>query len=1001
MKRNRDQDVHAMEYPSVELGYGNLFYGIQNPLRFRISNVLLVSSLYDLYLFEEDGRLYELTRGEYEGINLGQSPELTCVSSAKEVMMLIMEEKRRFDLILTTLHIDDMTAVDFAKMVKESYPTIPVVLLMHDTRELNHFISSHDTSAFDKLFIWQGDFRIIVAIIKLLEDELNIEYDTQTVGVQSIIVVEDNVKYYSSLLPIIYTEILRQSQRLISEGIDLGHKFLRMRASPKVLLCNSYEEALSYFEKYKDFLLGIISDVDFPRKNVQDPQAGIELVRAVREKKPDLPILLLSNARKNQSLAEELGTSFVLKDAPSLTKEVQEFMVYYFQFGDFVFRMPDGTEIGRAVDMKSLEEMLRVVPEECLRYHANHNHFSGWLKARTEFWLAGQLRPRRVSDFSSLEELRKDLIRTLHHYRNVCQRGIVSSFSKETFGSEMNYARIGGGSLGGKARGLGFVNMLINDYSLMNRVPNVRIFVPPTVVLGSDVFDRFLGENDLREFALSCEDDREIVRRFTSAERFPADTLADLSSFLELVHTPLAVRSSSMLEDSHDHPFAGVYETYMIPNAHPNPLVRLNELLNSVKRVFASTFYQRAKDYLRATSSHPEDEKMAVIIQCLVGKKHENRYYPDISGVGKSYNFYPMLPQKSSDGIASVALGLGKWIVDGGNTVRFCPKYPKDITQFYSVKETLATSQRSFFALVLDANSDFGTETHDMMVQQCELNLAENDQTLACVGSTYLPENDAIYGGLARKGIRIVTFAPILQDDLAPLAEIVELLLEMGVWGMGTPVEIEFAVNLHLKKQPVMEFALLQIRPLVLHGEFEELSDEEPDQSRLLCRSTQVLGHGLIDDVFDIVAVDKQQFNRGNSREAAAEIAAFNAELLREKRPYLLIGVGRWGSLDPWLGLPVTWEQIAGAKAIVETGFKDMSIKPSQGSHFFQNITSFRVGYFTVNEHEREDFIDWHWLLAQAPLASKEHTKLFRFEKPLIIKINGQNNKGIILKPEA
>jgi CheY-like chemotaxis protein len=999
MEKKTDPIDNPIDPPSVEYGYGNLFYGIQSPMRIRISNVLLVSSLYDLYLFEEEGRLYELNRSEYEGLNLSQSPELTCVSSGKEAMILAKVE-HRFDLILTTLHIDDMEAIDFARMVKQSGLNTPVVLLMHDNRELKHFIMSHDTSIFDKIFIWQGDFRIIIAIIKFLEDRLNVEHDTQTVGVQSIIVVEDNVKYYSSFLPIIYTEILKQSQRLISEGIDLGHKFLRMRASPKILLCSTYEEAWAYYKRYKKFLLGIISDVDFPRQGVQDPRAGIDLVKAVRKEKPDLPILLFSNVQENQQLAEEIGVSFILKESPILLQELQQFMLYHFSFGDFIFRMPDGTEVGRASDMKSLEEMLRVVPEESIRYHSDRNHFSSWLKARTEFWLADKIRPRKVADFPTLEGLRKDLVRSLHHYRNLCQRGIVASFSKDTFGTETSFARIGSGSLGGKARGLGFVDMLLNDYNVRNRFKNVNIYVPSAVVLGTDVFDQFLEENKLRDFATTCKDDREITKRFLLAEKFPSEILAELTSFLEHVHKPLAVRSSSTLEDSQYYPFAGVYETYMIPNAHANLLVRLNELLNSIKRVYASTFYQSAKEYIRVTSYHFEEEKMAVIIQSLVGKEHENRYYPDISGVAKSYNFYPMAPQKSSDGIASVALGLGEWVVDGGNTVRFCPKYPKDIGQFYSVRETLNTSQKSFFSLVLDANSDFGTETHDMLIQQHELDVAEKDDTLQSVGSTYLPENDAIYSGLSRNGVRIVTFAPILQNNLVPLAEIIELLLEMGVWGMGTPIEIEFAVNLHASKQTAMEFALLQMRPLVVHHEIEELSIEDINPSSILCQSSQVLGHGLLEGIYDIVAVDYQLFNRAASREAAAEIARFNAQLTGENRPYLLIGIGRWGSIDPWLGIPVTWDQISGAKAIIETGFKDMSVKPSQGSHFFQNITSFMVGYFTVDESHKQGSLDWDWLLSQPYLEKKPYTKLFRFDKSLTIKINGHHGKGVILKPE-
>jgi hypothetical protein len=543
--------------------------------------------------------------------------------------------------------------------------------------------------------------------------------------------------------------------------------------------------------------------------------------------------------------------------------------------------------------------------------------------------------------------------------------------------------------------------MLLNDYNVRNRFDNIKIHVPSAVVLGTEVFDRFLKENNLRDFALTCDDDREITRQFLLADKFPSEVLADLAAFLELVHTPLAVRSSSLLEDSQYHPFAGVYETYMIPNAHSNPLVRLNELLNSIKRVYASTFYKSAKEYIHVTSYRFEEEKMGVIIQCLVGKIHENRYYPDISGVAKSYNFYPMAPQKSSDGTASVALGLGKWVVDGGNTVRFCPKYSKDIAQFFSVKETLNSSQRSFFSLSLDANSDFGTETHDMMVQQHELEIAERDGSLQYVGSTYLPENDAIYSGIGRNGIRVVTFAPILQDNLAPLAGIIELLLDMGVWGMGTPVEIEFAINLHSTGKKVMEFALLQMRPLVIHREPEQLALEVIDKSKLLCQSNMVLGHGLIEGVHDVVAVDYKLFDRAASREVASEIAALNAQLLREKRPYLLIGIGRWGSLDPWLGIPVTWEQIAGAKAIIETGFKDMSVTPSQGSHFFQNITTFMVGYFTVNEYQQQGFLNWDWLLGQSPCESKQYTKLFRFDKPLVIKINGHQNKGVILMPEV
>ncbi len=983
----------------VEHGYGNRFQGFQNLMRLRIRDILLVSSLYDLYLFEEDGRLYELIRNEYQGLNLSHSPELTRVSSGQDAITIAKEENR-FDLIITTLHIEDMHPINFAKLVKESGLNIPVVLLAHDNKELNQLLISKNASVFDKIFVWQGDFRIIIAIIKYLEDRMNVEHDTRIVGVQTIIVIEDNVRYYSSFMPLIYTEMLKQSQRLISEGINLTHKYLRMRARPKILLCSTYEEAWDYYKQYKEFMLGIISDIDFPRNGLQDPKAGIEFALNVKKEHADIPILLLSNMQENEAEAKKAGASFVIKDSQLLLNDLRQFMNYYFSFGDFIFRTPDGIEVGRADNLINLEKQLKIVPNESIKYHAERNHFSNWLKARTEFWLAHQLRPRKVSDYPSVDVLRKDLINSLHNYRHFRQRGLITDFSKETFDPESSFARIGGGSLGGKARGLGFVNTLINNYNVRDQFDNIQIYVPPAVVLGTEVFDQFLDENNLRSFALNGNNDEEITRKFLEAEKFPEEILGELAAFLDIIHEPLAVRSSSLLEDSQYHPFAGVYETYMVPNNHPNPLIRLNNLLNTIKRVYASTFYQSTKDYIKITSYRLEEEKMAVIIQKMIGKKHENRFYPDISGVAKSYNFYPLPPQKSFDGIASVALGLGKTVVDGGNTVRFCPKYPSDLIQFYSIKETLNSSQREFFALQLDANSDMGFATHDMMLKQYELGVAEKDGTLKYVGATYSQDNDSISDGLSRNGFRIVNFGTILRGKVFPLPEILDLLLDMGTWGMGTPVEIEFAMNISGKNGKQNEFGLLQMRPLVIHREPDELNIEDFYLDQLICQSDQVLGNGIIQDIHDIVLVDYKLFNRAKSRDVASEVSRFNSKLVSGKCPYLLIGVGRWGTLDPWLGIPVNWEQISGARAIIETGMKDISVQPSQGSHFFQNLTSFMIGYFTVNSFQHKGYLDWEWLLSQEPLEIKEFTRHLRFDKPITIKMNGHKNKGVILKPE-
>lgn len=563
-----------------------------------------------------------------------------------------------------------------------------------------------------------------------------------------------------------------------------------------------------------------------------------------------------------------------------------------------------------------------------------------------------------------------------------------------------SFARVGGGSLGGKARGLGFLNNLIYNYNLRNRFDGVQIFVPSAIVVATEVFDNFMEENELVNFALSPTEDEELAKKFLEARKFPRDIRRKLAEFLDLVRTPLAVRSSSLLEDSQYQPFAGVYQTYMLPNNDEDPEVRLRELLDSIKRVYASTFFRSAKDYMKATSYRLEEEKMAVIIQQMVGSQHETRFYPDFAGVAKSYNFYPVPPQKSSDGIALVALGLGKTVVDGGNSVRFCPKYPKHLLQFFSTKETIRNAQQEFYALNLHSNIRNKTaQAHDVLVQRYDLSVAEKDGTLFSSGSTYSAENDSVYDGISRSGRRVVTFAPVLKHKIFPLPEILDLILDLGSWGMGTPVEIEFAVNLKVPPGKPKEFGLLQMRPLVLSSEVEELNVDDCRREDLLVQSNQVLGNGVIKDIYDVVVVDIEKFERSKSRDVAIEVGMFNSKLISQKRPYLLIGVGRWGSLDHWLGIPVTWDQISGAHAIVESGFKDLNVTPSQGSHFFQNITSFRVGYFTVNAFVHQGFIDWEWLLKQNITVEAKYTKHIRFDQPLTIKINGHQNKGIILKP--
>lgn len=980
--------------------FGKRINKFQKLMQYKVRDILLVSSMYDNYLFEEDGRLYELIREEYQVLNLSHAPEITAVTTAYDALELLAGE-RSFDLIITTLHIEDMHVLKFAQMIRETGINTPIILLAYDNLERKEIVTNYDTSIFDRIFIWQGDYKLLIGMVKYLEDKLNVEHDTKVAGVQSIILVEDNVKFYSSYLPLVYTEILKQSQRLISEGVNLTHRYLRMRARPKILLCTNYEEAWDCFEKYKDYILGIITDVNFSRNKVKDPEAGLKFAAAVKQEVTDIPILLQSSQAVYANKAKELGGSFVLKGSPRLLHELRDFMLSKFGFGDFIFQLSDGNVVGIASNLNQLEDELQRVPEESILYHSERNDFSRWLKARTEFWLAHKLRPRKVSDFNSVKELRNLLINSLREYKLLRQRGVVTDFIKESFDANNSFARIGGGTLGGKARGLGFTNHLLANFDIRDKIPGVEIFVPSAVVVATDVFDQFMEDNNLFNFAMNEPDDEKIIRRFLEAEYFPIEIIAKLKEFLEINHIPLAVRSSSLLEDSQFQPFAGVYQTYMIPNSNENIEIRLQELLNTIKCVYASTFFRSAKDYMKATNYRLEEEKMAVIIQRLIGAYHGRSFYPDFSGVAKSYNFYPVSPQKSSDGIVHVALGLGKIVVEGGNTVRFCPKYPKHLLQFFSTKETIKNAQQEFYALDPDESYDLNKHlTPDTLIKSYPLDKAEKDGTLFYSGSTYSSENDAVYDGLSREGRRVVTFAPILKQKVFPLPEVLDMLLDLGSWGMGTHIEMEFAVNMNVPHKEPKQFAILQMRPLVIGLESESISISDYEPEEVICSSNQVLGNGARKDITDVVFVDINKYDRSKSKEVAAEVSRLNAKLVNEKKPYILMGVGRWGSFDPWLGIPVTWDQISGAGVIVESGFKDFIVSPSQGSHFFQNITSFRVGYFTVNSLAKSGTLDWDWLNKQTAYEELEYTKHLRFSSPLTVKINGRENLGVILKPE-
>jgi CheY-like chemotaxis protein len=960
----------------------------QDLMRYRILDILLVATPYNSFLLEEAGELSERLAGEFRNLDVHYAPGLTVATTGGEALE-IAGRQRSINLILTTPHVADMDAAELARRMHDLRPGLPVVLLAWDTSELRHFGTSQ---LFERAFLWQGDARILLAIVKSVEDWRNVADDTGSAGVPVILLIEDDPRRYSSFLPALYAELLQHSQQVIAEGFNLSQKILRMRARPKLLLCTNYEKAQGVFEAWRDDVLGIISDVEFPRGGRSSPTAGLDFVRTVRETCPDVPVVLHSSKPEFAEQARCLKAGFLHKESSHLLEDLHRILLDDFGFGDFVFRLPDGTETGRAHDLRSLEERLATVSEASILFHGARNHFSRWMRARGDFGVAHALRPRKIEDYPTPEALRQDLIKAIADFRAEQAQFVVADFRRDGFDfSSTDFYRIGSGSLGGKARGLAFVRRLLTQHGLHRCFPGVEIRVPPAVVLGTDVFDRFLDSNDLRRLAIDCEDEDEIWRRFRAAP-FPEEAQRDLHAFLEKVSFPLAVRSSSLLEDSQHLPFTGVYDTLMLRNnADGND--RLGQTVLAIKRVYASAFSRGAKGYLAATPYRLEEEKMAVLLQKIVGAPHGDLFYPDISGVARSYNFYPHPPMVASDGIAAVCLGMGRGVVEGGACLRFCPRYPQHVPQLSSVEQALAGTQRSFWAISMAGPMAGGRDELAMREELYGLDVAEAHGTLAAVGSTWSPENEAIYDGLSRQGVRLVTFAPVLKHGVFPLAEALAALADVGEQGMGGPVEIEFAVNLP------RELAVVQMRPLALAREADAIEIGPIEPERAVCWSRSVLGHGRIEEIRDLVVVDFQRFERARSRDAAAEIDRLNRKLLARRDPYLLIGVGRWGSRDPWLGIPVTWDQVAGARVIVEAGLRDLQVEPSQGSHFFQNLTSFHVGYFTVNPGAGEGFVDWEWLTAQPALTEAAHVRHLRLESPLLVKMDGRKGEGVILKP--
>lgn len=976
--------------------YGGRAGGYRDLMRDQVRHVLFVSSLYESFILAEDGQFHERVLGKFLEATPLEPPDLTRVSSGRDALRLLHAPPAPVDLVIASPNLGDMDASELAATMREAGIHTPVVALGYDHRELRDFVESRPQEGILAPFLWQGDARILLAIVKTVEDRLNVERDTR-LGVPVFQLVEDNIRFYSSFLPVIYSEVVNLAQSVGAEAGNRLQRLMRTRARPKILLATTFERAMRDFEAYRDSVMGVFSDMEFQKNGILTRTAGLNLARSIRKLQPDIPIVLQSSNPDNAAEAERLEAGFLLKGSPDLLGQLRRALTGDLFFGDFVFRDEEGEELDRAEDLKTLVECLRTIPGESIGFHAARNDFSRWLRARAEFGLAAHLRPRRLEDFDSVEHLRRELIHTVDRYRRERNRGTVTRFRPDLFDAEEGIVQIGEGSLGGKGRGLAFASRLLDEVRLSDRFPGVEISVPPAVVLGTEVFQRFLDENDLRAFALEAEDDAAVERRFLRAA-LPRDVEAALAQMESVLQGPIAVRSSSLLEDSPHHPFAGIYGTWLLPNDAPDPWERLAQLLNAVRRVYASTFSRRARSFLDATPYRLEEEAMGVVIQRLVGRRHGRHFYPHISGVARSHNYYPTPPARTEDGIVAVALGLGKTVAEGEPCLRFSPPHPEHILEHSSPDEMMRHSQHRFWALRVGGEEPPGGWSVDGPLERLTLKDAAAHGTLDRLVSTYSAANDRVYDGLRSSGVPVLTLAPILKHQVLPLAEMVRELMILGMAGTRLPVEIEFAANLAEGDDRPAELGFLQLRPLATARDDLDVDVEAVPADATFCRSPAVLGHGRT-PLRDWVVVDRAEYDRSRSGECAEAVAYFNRQLRGEGRSYGLIGVGRWGSTHPWLGIPVRWEDIAGARVIVEAGFRDFRVTPSQGTHFFQNLVSLNVGYFTVNEDLGEGTVGWDWLSEQPRVETKGCVYRLRFDEPATAIMDGREHRGVITRP--
>ena len=966
-----------------------------NLMNKRIYNVLLIATKYDSFMLEDDGRVDEQIFNEYTSLSLRYPPRFTQVTTEEEALNEL--KNRNFELIICMPNMDNRDIFAAASEIKVHYPNIPIVVLTPFSKEVSKRIANEDLSAIDYVFSWLGNSELLLAIIKLIEDKMNAPDDTASVGVQIILLVEDSIRFYSSALPHLYKFVLEQSQMFAKEALNDHQRTLRMRGRPKIKLARNYEEAVRIFDQYRDNMLGIISDMSFMHNGVKDPYAGYKFGQYVRKTGLIIPFVLESSEASNHVYAKELNASFIDKNSKSYPQDLKKKIMQRFGFGDFVILNPHTKEeIMRIKDLKDLQKKVFQIPDDSLVYHLSRNHFSRFFYSRAMFPPAEVLKHVDVSDYKDMDEARKLIFDLIVQYRRMKNTGVVAVYQKDRFDEYSNFARIGDGSLGGKGRGLAFIGAMVKRYPKLES-DNFAVNIPKTVVICTDIFDEFMETNELYPVALGDADDETILRYFLRAS-LPSRLIEDLMAFFDVVKSPIAVRSSSLLEDSHYQPFAGIYSTYMVPKIEEK-YDMLRTVSDAIKAVYASVFYKDSKAYMTATSNLIDQEKMAIVLQEVVGSRYNDHFYPTMSGVARSLNFYPIGNEKAEDGIANIALGLGKYIVDGGQTLRFSPRHPHSILQMSTMDFALRETQTRFYALDLKNMAEAFSVDDAFNLVKLGLKDADAEGSLKYIVSTYDPYDQIIRDGYYPGGRKILSFVNILQHDVFPLADTLDQILRIGQQEMGRPVEIEFAVNMDPSDHTRATFYLLQIRPIVDNKEImdEDLSLVKNEETIL--SSTSVLGHGIVGDVQDIIYVKTGAFNSSNNQLIAYEIEKMNRSFTDQKKGYVLVGPGRWGSSDSWLGIPVKWPHISNARVIVECGLENYRVDPSQGTHFFQNLTSFGVGYFTVNPFKGDGWFDEAFLNAQPAVEETEYLRHVHFDAPITIKMDGKKSLGVVLKP--